>query len=124
VPDEVHLQDALPAARRKLEQVVQRREYPDIQASLEQLREAINQLPAEGTAEQLASATQSVTALYRTSMAQANAAPQKYQQPVFQCYADYQRCAAKQTATAGKALCIALFVLSLADNLLELSIKP
>jgi hypothetical protein len=125
-PEEMRLSETLPAARTKLEQLATATRFPELKGSIDALREALdhllsNKTGTEETAVDLA--TQSVTQLYRTSMSQANAVPQKYQQPVFQCYTDYEKCLAKQATVSGKALCVTLFVLSLADNLLSISIK-
>lgn len=126
-PENVQLDQALPAAREKLEQLARADSFPDLRASIDGLRQAIDALQSKGptTADDdvVRKATESVTHLYRSSMTQANAAPQKYQQPVFQCYSDFQKCTAKKTAASEKALCVALFVLSLANRLLSLSIK-
>jgi hypothetical protein len=125
-PEEVRLSQTLPAARTKLEQLATVGRFPDLKGPIDGLREALDYLHSNErwTEEDAVNvATGSVTQLYRTSMSQANAAPQKYQQPVFQCYTDYEKCIAKQATISGKALCVTLFALSLADSLLSISIK-
>ena len=125
-PEETRLSETLPAARSKLEQLVAVNRFPELKGSIDALRDALEQLHAgEKWTEEAAvnEATRSVSQLYRTSMSQANAAPQKFQQPVFQCYTDYEKCIAKNGTVTGKALCITLFALSLANNLLSISIK-
>jgi len=122
-PEEQRLSETLPAARTKLEQLATVSQFHELKGSIDSLREALGDLHSDGAEDAVDVATRSVTQLYRTSMSQTNASPQKYQQPVFQCYADYERCVAKQTTVSGRALCVTLFALSLADNLLSISIK-
>jgi|ERR1700683_920764 len=87
-PEEMRLSETISVARSKLAQLGADNRFPDLRDSLDQLRKAIEQLgsPEQGKEEAaVTAAAQSITTLYRTSMSQANATPQKYQQPVFQC---------------------------------------
>jgi len=125
-PEQLSLNEALPIASNKLGQITKTGRFPELQASLDGILKAVNDLQSNKIIvddESVRNASESVTRLYRISMAQANATPQEYQQPIFQCYGDYEKCLAKQTSASGKALCVTLFVLSLADNLLSLSIS-
>lgn len=125
-PQDLQLNEALPTALAQLERLTQAQRFPDLQAPLEKLQQAIGLLhanPATPSLDAIRDADESVTRLYQTSMAQANAAPAKYQQPVFQCYSDYQKCTASAKTASGKAMCTTLFVLSLANKLLTISVS-
>jgi hypothetical protein len=126
-PGPAEVTDAVNAASEKLNSLLQLNPYPELQNSLNRLATAFEDVRKEGSPEaappRLADLEKGIQSLYRTSIAQTNATPQKYQQPIFQCYSDYEVCISEQQSPSGRIICMSLFVLSIADNLVSISIK-
>jgi hypothetical protein len=125
-PPESKSQSDLRDASIKLKSLMRENRFPELQTSLENLSEKVEEVAEFGSDEPTAAAVaaleKSVERLYRTSVAQTNAAPQKFQQPIFQSYSDYQKCVTSHSTATKKTICISLFVLSVANNLLSISL--
>jgi len=124
-PDDLILK--MDDASQKLALFLRSNPFPELEGSLVNLAESLSAVkPTPGAvveSDSLVRFENSIERLYRTSSAQTNASPQKYQQPIFQCHSDYLSCVKQQKSGNGKLLCMSLFVLSLANNLLSITIK-
>jgi hypothetical protein len=119
----------LKAASADLRSLVLANHFPELRVPIERLSANFDQLVAlvasqstEPDAAAVSELEKSVEYLYRTSVAQTNIAPQKYQQPIFQCYSDYQKCVAHNATTAGKTVCLSMFVLSIVNSFMSISL--
>src|SRR5580693_7941068 len=117
----------LAAASDQLKLLVQNDPFPELRAPIARLSMTVDNIISARSSEEPDSATialleKSVEELYRTSVAQTHASPQKYQQPIFQCYSDYQKCVRHNKSSGEKTLCLSLFVLSIAHNLVSVSL--
>lgn len=122
------LSAAILRAGTELDLLVAKNPYPELQHSLEELASAYSQIRLDALSDQfdeasIAAVDRSIVHLGRRSAAETNAAPRGYQQPIFQSLGDYQLCAKQNKTSAAKILCVSLFILSLASNLLSISIK-
>jgi hypothetical protein len=124
--------DASVAARRlaeasdQLKLLVQQDPFPELRAPIAALSSTVESIITAGSTEPDAATIvlleKNVENLYRASVAQTNASPQKYQQPIFQCYSDYQKCVSHNKSKSGKGLCLSLFILSIAHSLVSISV--
>ena len=103
----------LAEASGQLKLLVQQAPFPELRAPIARLATTVENIVSTRSTEadeaNILLLERSVR-IYRTSAAQINASPQKYQQPIFQCYSDYQKCVGHNKSKGGKALCLSMFV--------------
>lgn len=115
-----HTAQTLASAATKLGDAINANVYPELQSALMHLASSVKGAcdqteNDESRMAQVVALDDSIVQLYRVSQSQLNAAPQKYQQPIFQCYNDYTKCIKKKSKPAERLVCQALFALSIAN---------